>query len=80
MDKNILDTEWERFEKTGNVVDYLKYKRRESMKNLVKMNTNDMEIGRVEGARNIENMQSEGDSNQRNSIQRNGQDNYTDDR
>lgn len=80
MDKNILDTEWGRFEKTGNVVDYLKYKRRESMKNLVEMNTNDMEIGVIEGARDIENIQSEGDSNQRNSIQRDGQDNYTDDR
>lgn len=63
MDKNILDIEWEKFEKTGNIVDYLKYKRREHMYNLAAQNTNDMEIGMIEGARDIENIESERDSN-----------------
>ncbi len=63
MDKDIFDVEWKKFEKTGNVVDYLKYKRIESMRNLANMNTNDMEIGMIKGAKNIENIQSERDSN-----------------
>ncbi len=54
MDKDMLDIEWEKFEKTGRVVDYLKYKRKESSQNLTKMNRNDMEIGMIEGARDIE--------------------------
>lgn len=62
MDKNILDIEWEKFEKTGNIVNYLKYKKIEGMQNLARMNTNDMEIGMVEGAKNIENIQGKGDS------------------
>lgn len=68
MDKNMLDIEWEKFEKTGNVVDYLKYKRRESMQNLGRMDTNDMEIGMIKGARDIEDIQSEGHSNKRDGI------------
>lgn len=63
MDKDMLDIEWEKFEKTGRVVDYLKYKRKESVQNLARMNRNDMEIGMIEGARDIEDIQSEGDSN-----------------
>ena len=68
MKKNILDLEWEKFEKTGNVVDYLKYKRRQSIKGLSRTNTNDMEIGMIKGASDIEDIQSEGHSNQRDGI------------
>lgn len=63
MEKNLLDLDWEKFEKTGNVIDYLKYKSREKMVNRFKMNATDMEVGIIEGVNDVENIQGKGDSN-----------------
>ena len=63
MNEKIEDIGWNKFLKTGSAIDYLKYKRTESMQNLASASRNDMEIGKVKGAKDIENIQGEGDSN-----------------